>query len=201
MMNKVGIMGGTFNPVHNGHIELALTAYKQFSLDKVLVMISPTPPHKAGDDILDIGDRVNMLKLAVKEYPNELEFSDFELKREGYIYTAETLTLLKDENPDTQYYFIMGGDSIENIEKWYHPEIVLEKATIIVAGRNEMRDKQMEEYIEYLKNKYNATIYTLVMNDIPISSSMIREKIKSNDTIKDFVPICVDDYIKEHRLY
>ncbi len=201
MMNKIGIMGGTFNPIHKGHIELALAAYKQFSLDKVLVMISPNPPHKAGNDILDINDRVNMVKIATKEYPTELEFSDFELKREGYIYTAETLTLLKDENPDTEYYFIMGGDSIGNIEKWYHPEIIFDKACIIAAGRNEMRDSQMEEYIEYLKNKYNANISLLVMDDIPISSSMIRERIKSQESINDLVPNCVEKYIQEYCLY
>ena len=115
--NKIGILGGTFNPIHNGHLMLAKEAYEQHNLDKVWIMVSPNPPHKAGTTIVDVTDRNNMVKAAIEPY-DFMEFSDYEQRRVGFIYTAETLTLLKKDYPENEYYFIIGGDSLENIEKW-----------------------------------------------------------------------------------
>ncbi|MCR5607668.1 MAG: adenylyltransferase/cytidyltransferase family protein, partial [Lachnospiraceae bacterium] len=105
-MMKIGIMGGTFNPVHNAHIKLALSAYEELNLDKVLFMPSKKPPHKDNNVILSDEVRSDMIKLAIKPY-NFFEFSDFELIRNTTTYTSETLELL-DINDDNTYYFIMG---------------------------------------------------------------------------------------------
>ncbi len=201
MQNKTGIMGGTFNPIHNGHILLALNAYEQFSLDKVLVMISPNPPHKAGNDILDTEKRVDMVKLAIKNYPDILEFSDFELKRDGYIYTAETLTLLKKQNPDTEYYFIVGGDSIRDIERWYKPEIVFANAIILAAVRGDMDLSAINNQINHLKQIYNADIRVLMADNIPVSSTEIRRKTAEKESIADMVPRDVEEYILANNIY
>src|SRR5574344_2351720 len=98
-MSNIGILGGTFDPIHNGHIMLAKEAYEQFLLDKIWVMVSKNPPHKSGKKVSDSIKRSEMVKLAIKNYPY-MEFSDFELKREGYIYTSDTLTLLKQIYPN-----------------------------------------------------------------------------------------------------
>lgn len=204
MMNKknvIGIMGGTFNPIHNGHITLAVEAYKQFNLKQVLVMISPNPPHKADEEILEIEKRVEMVKMAVSDYPDILTFSDFELNRSGYIYTAQTLTSLNELHPENQYYFIIGGDSIKNIEKWYKPEVIFKNAIIIAAGRDEMREEKMITHIDYLKQKYSADIKILLLDNIPISSSRIRNNIKRSLPISDMISKKVEKYIIDNNLY
>ena len=111
--NKIGILGGTFNPIHNGHIALALAACRQYDLQYVLVMVSKTPPHKRNMNIPDAAIRSEMVKMAVAD-EKHLVYSDFELKRDGYIYTADTLALLCEKHPENEYYFIIGGDSLRD---------------------------------------------------------------------------------------
>ena len=191
---KIGILGGTFNPIHNGHLELAKAAYEQYSLDKVLIMVSPNPPHKAGQEIVPVSHRNNMVRLAIKPY-DYFEFSDFEQKREGYIYTAETLTLLKKEFPMNDYYFIIGGDSLANIEKWYHPEIVLANCVLLAAGRDELFNEALSGRIDEINKKFNADVRMVKLRKIDVSSTEIRAGSFGN------VPESVLDYIKENRLY
>ena len=191
---KIGILGGTFNHIHNGHLELAKAAYEQYSLDKVLIMVSPNPPHKAGQEIVSVSHRNNMVRLAIKPY-DHFEFSDFEQKREGYIYTAETLTLLKKEFPMNDYYFIVGGDSLANIEKWYHPEIVLANCVLLAAGRDELFDEALSGRIEEINKKYDADVRMVKLRKIDVSSTEIRAGSFDN------VPVAVLDYIKENGLY
>lgn len=191
---KIGILGGTFNPIHNGHLELAKAAYEQYSLDKVLIMVSSNPPHKAGQEIVPVSHRNNMVRLAIKPY-DYFEFSDFEQKREGYIYTAETLTLLKKEFPMNDYYFIIGGDSLENIEKWYHPEIVLANCILLAAGRDELFNEALSRRIDEINKKFNADVRMVKLRKIDVSSTEIRSGSFDN------VPEAVLDYIKENRLY
>ena len=103
---KVGILGGTFDPIHNAHIEIAKTALNQFNLDKVMIMPTPNPPHKDKNTITSNFHRINMIKLAILPYEN-IEFSDFEINMHDVTYTADTLYLLNELNPDIEYYFIL----------------------------------------------------------------------------------------------
>lgn len=192
--HKIGILGGTFNPVHKAHLELAKAAYEQHGLSKVLLMVSPNPPHKAGRIIADVAHRNEMVKLAIQPY-DFMEFSDFEQKREGFIYTAETLTLLGEKYPENHYYFIVGGDSLDAIDNWYHPEIVLKKCTLLAAGRDDIYDEKLLKRIDELNVKYNADIRMVKLKKMDISSTEVRA-----GEFED-VPDEVADYIKEHGLY
>ena len=192
--NKIGILGGTFNPIHNGHLMLAKEAYEQHNLDKVWIMVSPNPPHKAGTTIVDVTYRNNMVKAAIEPY-DFMEFSDYEQRREGYIYTAETLTLLKKDYPENDYYFIIGGDSLENIEKWYHPEIVLANCVLLAAGRDDLFDEELNARINELNAKYNADIRLVKMQPMDVSSTEIR----AGDF--DDIPDSVRIYINDNKLY
>lgn len=191
---KIGILGGTFNPIHNGHLMLAKEAYEQHNLDKVWIMVSPNPPHKAGTTIVDVSHRNNMVKAAITPF-DFMEFSDYEQRREGFIYTAETLTLLKKDYPENEYYFIIGGDSLENIEKWYHPEIVLANCILLAAGRDELFNEALINRINELNAKYNADIRMVKMTPMDVSSTEVRAG--------DFedIPESVRSYIDENHLY
>ncbi len=198
---KIGILGGTFNPIHNAHISLGKAAYKQFSLDKILVIVSKTPPHKSNTDILDATVRSEMVKLAIEKY-DFMEYSDFELQRTGYIYTSDTLTLLTEQNPETEYYFILGGDSLEHIKNWHKPEIILQKAVILASGRNSLQGKKLDNQIFCLKQIFpKADIRKVILEDISYSSTEIRNLVRQNRDISSMVNERVYKYIKEHKLY
>lgn len=199
--NKIGILGGTFNPVHNAHIALGKAAYEQFSLDKVLVMVSKTPPHKSNAEIPDATVRSEMVRLAIAEY-DFMEYSDFELQRSGYIYTSDTLTLLTEQNPETEYYFIIGGDSLEHIKSWHKPEIILQKAVILASGRNSLQGERLDKQIADLKRIFGqADIRKVILEDISYSSTEIRDAVKQGRDISSMVDGRVYEYIKEHKLY
>ena len=185
--NKIGILGGTFNPIHNGHIALALAACRQYDLQYVLVMVSKTPPHKRNMNIPDAAIRSEMVKMAVAD-EKHLIYSDFELKRDGYIYTADTLALLCEKHPENEYYFIIGGDSLHTLDTWYHPEIILQHAVILASGRDNIRQDEVELEILRLKGIYpDADIRKVLLPQIPYSSTMIREYAARHKKISDMV--------------
>ena len=199
-LNKIGILGGTFNPIHNGHIALGRAAYEQYDLDEVWVMVSKTPPHKQHMDIPAAEIRSDMVKLAIADYPY-LCYSDFELQRDGFIYTADTLTLLCRQFPKNQYYFIVGGDSLRSFDCWYHPEVILDKAILLAAGRDAWKDEVLLQCIARTKEKYHGEIYPVELPAIPYSSSEIRECTAAGKDISHMLDKKVVDYIQTHHLY
>lgn len=199
-MGRTGIMGGTFNPVHIVHIKMAEAAYRQAGLDRVVFMPSKNPPHKKDISIIPEEHRGAMIKLAVRGIPY-FEYSDFEFKREGITYSATTLELLHMQDPEEEYFFIMGGDSFFQIESWYMPGKIMEYATVIAASRNGTGKRQMEIYAKELENKYNARILLVDMPQMDISSSCIREIILSGGDASMYLPEGVWEYIKNNRCY
>lgn len=199
-MGRTGIMGGTFNPVHIAHISMAEAAYRQAKLDKVLFMPSKNPPHKQDINIICEKHREAMVKLAIRGIPY-FEYSDFEFKREGTTYSAQTLELLCRQNPDDRYFFIMGGDSFFQVESWYMPWKIMDNAVILAVSRNNSGKRDMEIYARKLKDKYNAEIMFIEMPHMDISSSNIRKIISSGGNASMYLPDKVWEYIKSNRCY
>ena len=168
-MKKIGIMGGTFDPIHNGHIMLGRQAYEEYDLDCIWYMPSRIPPHKKDHTITAAKDRLAMTAAAIAPY-SYFKLSDFELRRTGgNTYTADTLRLLKEEYPDVEFFFIAGADSIMDIEKWYHPEYVLPAVTFLAAAReHEEADRSLDEQISYLTQKYQAHILRLHCREMDV---------------------------------
>ena len=200
-MKRIGIMGGTFDPVHNGHLLLGKQAYEEYNLDEIWYMPSHIPPHKKDRTITASEDRIAMLHLAL-EGRSYCKVSDFEMKREGNTYTAHTLALLKEEYPEDVFYFIIGADSLFQIESWYHPEKVMALTTLLVSGREyEKANCTFDEQIAYLTEKYGAKIYPLHNEEVDIASADIRRCISEGRDITELVPESVAEYIKTHDLY
>ena len=199
-MKKIGIMGGTFNPIHVGHLMLAENAYHHCDLDEVWFLPSADPPHKTHQKVLAYEHRSRMTELAIQDVPY-FKKSDFETERTEYSYTAETLRLLREKYPDTEFYFIMGADSLFQIETWYEPHNVMSRAILLVAVRDHHSMIEMQEQMDYLIKKYQARIYLMNMPEIELSSQLIRQRVSHDETIRFFVPDKVRDYIYEHELY
>lgn len=194
---KTGIMGGTFNPIHNGHLILADTAYKTLGLDKVLFIPSGNSYMKK--NVLETKKRVDMVRLAIAKYP-QFELSLVEADRKGKSYTSETLAYLTKENPNACYFFIMGADSFFQIEKWHQPEKIFSLAKIVCTVRDDYGIDKIRQKGQQL-SKLGAEVLYLDMPKIEISSTDIRAKVKKQLSISAEVPAEVADYIQRERLY
>lgn len=198
---KVGIMGGTFDPIHIGHLILGESAYHQFDLEKVLFMPSGNPPHKKnrmGRGSLE--ERIEMVRLAIEGNPH-FSLSLAEAHEGGYTYTKETLEKLKKEHPDTDYYFIMGADSLFSFEEWKDPDKIAEMAVIVAAIRNHINMEEMEIQIQHLNHTLNAKIHILSTPNIDISSHMLRQWIREEKSTRYYLPDKVIAYIRHSNLY
>lgn len=201
-MKRVGIVGGTFDPIHYGHLMLGRQAFEEYHLDEVWYMPSRQPPHKKSLAVSPAGDRAFMVLLAIEGIPY-FSLSEFELKREhGNTYTADTLSLLTKLHPDTDFFFIVGADSVYEIETWYRPDLVLEQATILAAHRDYEDDRlSLEKQIDYLQKKYHARIFKLHCREFDAASAEIRTRIAEDKTIEGLLPPSVEEYIRSRGLY
>ena len=195
---SVGIFGGTFDPIHNGHIKLAKTAYEELALDKVIIIPAYIPPHKMGKRITDESHRVNMTKIATEEYPF-FEVSTIEIDRKGKSYTADTLTTLKEQY--NRLVFITGADSYMALDKWYRPDIIFKHAEIACAYRDGIDREELCKKSEEYSERYNGVSHILHMPDIDISSTEIRELVSNNKSVKGLISDKVIEYIKDNKLY
>lgn len=199
-MAKIGIMGGTFDPIHLGHVTMAREAMLQADLARVLFMPSKIPPHKRGQMISDEKQRAEMVCLAIQNETG-FEFSAFELAREGITYTAETLQLFHAEHLKDRLYFIMGGDSFMQLEEWYQPEKIMAIAVILAVSRDGLTQEQMQARGEMLRQKYQAEIQIVQMPQMDISSTEIRERVCAGRKIDGLVPEAVAEYIQKQGIY
>lgn len=198
---KIGIMGGTFDPIHVGHLILGERAYEQLGLDKVLFMPSGNPPHKrnragrANDE-----QRIAMVKKAISGNPH-FELSLFEMHEEGYSYTYRTLETLKEQNPDTDYYFIIGADSLYSFATWKEPARICRCCTIVAATRNHTPIKELNQEMTFLSQQYGGQFLRLDTMNIDISSELIRKWLKEHKGLRYYVPDDVIQYIYENNIY
>ncbi len=199
-MKKVGIMGGTFNPIHYGHLFLAEHAYEELGLDKILFMPSKNPPHKEYPEGITEQQRVDMIELAIKDNAH-FELSAFELEREGPTYTADTLTLLQEQHPDTGYYFIVGADSLFYMHEWWKPQAIFRLCTVVAANRDDLITDRLQRQAHELKRMFNARIIIIDMPTIQIASGAIRKRVAEHKSIRYYLPEAVHDYICHNKLY
>lgn len=200
MERRIGILGGTFNPIHNGHISLAQTALKELNLDLIWFMPSGQTNLKKEKYILPAKERATLIELAIEKM-DFFELSTIEIERPGITYTFETLLQLEKMFPKDSFFFILGADCLFSIEKWKEPSIIMSKTTLVSAIRGEDDISSLKKQAEYLTQKYNAQIYLLNFPAITVSSTEIRSKIANNESVKGLIPNDVEEYIKKHFLY
>lgn len=201
MRKKIGIMGGTFDPIHMGHLILGEKTYEQLGLDKVWFMPAGNPPHKknrqgrASDE-----QRTEMVRLAIENNPH-FELSLIEMNEHGYTYTYRTLENLQKENPDTDYYFIIGADSLYNFETWKEPARICQTCTLVVAVRDHTPVDLLKQEMDRLTEKYNGHFLRLETMNIDVSSQLLREWTREHKSLRYYVPDSVIDYMTENNIY
>jgi nicotinate-nucleotide adenylyltransferase len=198
---RIGIMGGTFDPIHIGHLILGETAFEQFHLDKVLFMPAGNPPHKKNrDGRASDEERVEMVRRAIHGN-DHFELSLIEMNEDGYTYTYRTLERMKQQNEKAEYYFIIGADSLYNFDTWKEPQRICRAARIVVATRDHTEDESLDYEMQRLALKYQGDFLKLDSLNIDISSQMLRSWIREKRTIKYYVPDGVVEFIREHQIY
>ncbi|MGI8902066.1 MAG: nicotinate-nucleotide adenylyltransferase [Solirubrobacteraceae bacterium] len=195
---RVGILGGTFNPPHLGHLVCAQEAYSQLRLDLVMLIPARRPPHKPVDDEPGVGHRLELCRLAVRG-DERFTVSDLETIRPGPSYTVDTLQELSSKRPDNELFLIVGGDVAAGMPTWHEPERVLSLATLAVAKRRGTARAAVEGALHTLAGMERAEFFP--MPRIGISSTIVRARVRDGQPIKYIVPDRVAGYIDAHRLY
>ncbi len=186
-MSKIGIMGGTFNPIHNGHIKIAQAAKSEYHLDKVIFLTSGNPPHKRDEAILDAKIRHIMVKRAISGIDG-FEPCDYEVNRKEYSYSVNTLKHFKEVMPNDELFFIIGGDSLRDFHKWYQPQEILKLCTLLVYDRSGgVIDSPFAKPICGEK--------------LDVSSTDVREKLKNGEDVSGLIPPAVLEFINKYNIY
>lgn len=197
---KIGIIGGTFDPVHNGHLIIAEYARTSLGLDKVIFIPSGMHPFKDNKKITEPKKRIDMILLAIDSNPY-FEVSSLEIDRLGTTYTIDTMTSLKDEYLGDELYFIFGSDIIFELDKWKSIDELSHLCKFILLDRPGKEDQELHKKIEELKSSYNIHIEKIKSPIIDISSTEIKERTSQKLSIKYLVPDAVEEYILNHNLY
>ena len=198
---KIGIYGGTFDPPHNGHINICKMFLTQCALDKLYVVPTLNPPHKSVKSNVSSNDRFNMAYLAFSNISDKIEISDIEMKRQGKSYTSDTIKYFK--HSDNEIYLLCGTDMFLTLDLWHEASYIFENSVIVFARRenDENITKQIQEKINKYKKEYNANIIMLNCNVLEISSTEIRKNIIFENNANIFLPMNVFNYIIEKNLY
>ncbi len=195
---RAGIMGGTFNPIHIGHLTIAEAAREAFGLNEVLFIPSGVSYMKS--NVLDKETRVAMTKIAIEDNPYFV-LSTIEADRDGDSYSYETIATLRKLNPDTKYYFIVGADSLSVMHRWKNPEKIFAECTILAAIRSGSTPEEFNAQAAFLKEQFHADIRLIPAQSFDLSSTAIREKAKKGDSIRYLVPDKVREYIQKNNIY
>lgn len=198
--HKIAVMGGTFDPIHYGHLVTAEAVMHEYQIDRVLFIPSGQPPHKAGKSVTPAEHRYLMTLLATETNPNFFS-SRIEIDREGYTYTIDTIRELKKANPDTEIYFITGADAFSEILTWKDPEVLLSSCHFVAATRPGYSRKKAAPQIEAIVNRHTNRLHYIEVPSLTISSSDIRSRVREGRPIKYLLPETVENYIYKHGLY
>lgn len=190
---RLGVFGGTFNPVHNGHLVLAQEVREKMRLSQIIFVPSGRPPHKSERNLASVRHRLYMLKLSIEKIPF-FSVSTIEIDRGGKSYSVETMHALRDiYGKNTKYFFILGADAVKEIFTWKKVREFLTLCELIVVNRPGF-------YAERVKGKLSH-IHNVSITPIGISSSIVRERIRDGKSINSFVPEKVEEYIRRYKLY
>jgi len=195
---RVGILGGTFNPPHLGHLVCGQEAYVQLGLDVVMLIPARIPPHKPIEHEPGAEHRLELCRLSVLS-DRRFTVSDLELLRSGPSYTVDTLTELHSQIPDNELFLILGGDVAAGLPQWHQPERVLSLATLAVAKRCGTPKASVAGALEQVCGGERARFFA--MPRIGVSSTMIRRRVRAGQPVRYLVPDAVEQYIMRHRLY
>ena len=191
---KIAVMGGTFDPIHLGHLLMAEIVRSDAGMDRVLFIPAGNPPHKRDNEITSPEDRFQMTKLAIQNHPY-FDVSRIEIDRPGYTYTVETLKMLEGQNDGSkEYYILLGADAFAYVPHWREAEKVISQARFIVVQRPGYT-------VETLENLPEINFQTVFVPLMDISSTLIRERIKEGLSIRYMVPESVREYIETNGLY
>lgn len=193
---RTGVMGGTFNPVHNAHLIIAEMAREEYKLDRVIFITGGNPPHK--DGAIKPMHRFNMTHIAISGNYAFCE-DDFEINRSEKSYSVNTFRYLTKKYPEDELFFIIGEDSLEDLSVWYKPEELLSLCTLLVFPRKSRETLLVS--VEKMRGIFGKNIMPLTAPVIEISSTVIRKRLQNGETVRYMLPDGVLDYIKEHNLY
>ncbi len=189
---RIGVFGGTFDPIHNAHLKIARAALEWAKLDEVLFVVAARPPHKRDETYASPAERLAMVEKAL-EHEDRMRACDIELRRDGPSYTSDTLRALEKEYPRAEFFLIIGLDSLVDLPKWHEPDAILERARLIAVPRA----GNQVEIPKQLEGKYDL----LPFDTIDVSSTTVRERVQQNEDIVDLVPASVASHIREERTY
>lgn len=187
-MKRVGILGGTFNPPHTGHLIIANEVRHALGLDEVRLMPTASPPHKAASGDATSHQRLRMVELAVEGIAG-LSVSPFEVERGGVSYTYDTMKAFKTSEPDTHFHFIIGGDMIDMLTDWYRIDELMELMTFVGVGRPGTEGKSQYD------------VQMVEIPEIDLSSTLIRERFAEGGTVALLIPAEVEAFIRKEGLY
>lgn len=197
---RIGIVGGTFNPIHNVHLLLGEAAREQFGLDRIIYIPSGLPYMKKDDNIPAGELRYQMVKLAIENNPY-FTCSRIEIDRKGNTYTIDTLNELKKMYPGDELYLIVGADTLKQIESWYKADEIFKSCILLAAIRDHMSIEEMDELRRHLHDDYGADVRIMQFRDIALSSSDIRNRLKTGRSVRYMVPDSVIEFAIIKNIY
>jgi len=196
---RIGIYGGSFDPVHNGHMNAAETYMKELLLDKIIIVPAYCPPHKKGFALTPSEHRLNMCRLAFGKIPG-FEISDVEIQRADEGYMSDTVEYFKGLYPDDKLFLLMGEDMLLSFRQWHDWEKIIDNAALVSAQRSWESGPAMEAEAAILRG-YGAEVKIVPIDVNTISSTSVREAVRRADDISSMVPEGVAEYIWNHYLY
>ncbi len=196
---RIGIFGGTFNPIHEGHVRMAKHYVRELELDKLIIIPTKYPPHKTARDLASSKDRLEMCRIAFSEMPN-VEISDMEMKRPGKSYTVLTIRQLREKYPNDKLFLLVGGDMFRSFHNWYEFQEILLNCTLctVARERGELQDLMRHRII---LSQYSENLIILEMPILELSSTEIRQRLRNKQDCMHLLPHSVYGYVRKHQLY
>jgi nicotinate-nucleotide adenylyltransferase len=195
---RIGILGGTFDPIHNGHLHIARALKEALGLNRIIWVPAGRPPHKQGQIVSSDQDRLEMLRLALDGSPDN-EISMVDLERAGPSYTADTLENLSKQLPSSRLFFLMGEDSLRDFPTWHDPDRIIRVADLAVAARPGVEADV--EHVSAAVPEIRGRVHLVPAEELMISSSDVRRRVRAHQSIRGLVPPAIADYITRHHLY